>query len=135
MAISGHNGNNETKIGISNALSFTVFDESKNEVKISKLNSPVDLKIQRDTNLPQYSYQFVNASRLKLPTNSFILQNAINIKTINSSLHIELKPFNNQLGYLVLIKLGAPPILNLISVDYTSFKIFCPSKLPLSIFS
>ena len=128
MAISGHNG-------ISNAISFTVYDESINEVKISEIKSPIDLKVQRDTNLPHYSYQYVNASRLKLPTSSFMLQNAINIKTINSSLHIELKPLNIQLGYLVLIKLGSPPILNFISVDYTSFKIFCPSKFPIHIFA
>ena len=128
MAVSGHNGNNESKIGVSNSIGLSVYDEQLNEIKISNLKSPIDLVIPRDIRLPQYSYQYVNATNIDLPPNAFLLFNGINLAAVNSSLHIELKPTNLTLGYLLVIKLGSTPIVNSTFADFSSFKLFCPSN-------
>jgi hypothetical protein len=126
MAVSGHNGNNETKIGFSNSIGLSIYDEKLNEIEISNLKSPIDLIIQRDSNLPQFPYQFVNATQIQFSYGNFLLPSGIHLASQNSSLHIELKPINFTLGYLITIKLGQTPIVNRKTVDFTSFKIFCP---------
>ena len=59
MAISGHNGNNETFIGVSNSMGLTLYDENSNEIPIRKTIEPFDIVLQRDSNLPDYSYYYV----------------------------------------------------------------------------
>ena len=128
MAVSGHNGNNETKIGFSNSIGLSIYDEKLNEIKISNLKSPIDLIIQRDSNLPKFPYQYVNATQIQLSNDNFLLPSGIHIASQNASLHIELKPIDFTLGYLITMKLGQTPLVTRKTVDYTSFKIFCPSN-------
>ena len=125
MAVSGHNGNNETLIGMSNAIDLSFYDENLIEIEIRESQLLIDLLISRDINLPDYAYQYVNASLLEF---SHFLPNAFNITTINASLHIELKPLNANIGYVVIVKLGQIPIVTSSFVDYDFLKIFCPSK-------
>ena len=34
MAVSGHNGNNETLVGLSSSIGLTVYDEKVNEIQV-----------------------------------------------------------------------------------------------------
>lgn len=126
MAISGHNGNNETKIGVSNSIGLTFYDDNLNEIKIFVTQSPIDLIIQRDVNLPPFAYQYVNATQLREFNEYYILPIAIKLTSKNASLHIDIKPLNLNIGYIVVSKLGYLPIVNLNTNDFTSLKIFCP---------
>jgi len=128
MAVSGHNGNNETLIGFSTSVGLSFYDENANEIPITQSKTPIDITIQRDVNLPQYSYQYVNASQIQLSPGSFYLPNGFNITSSNSSMHIELKPVNMGIAYFLVMKLGYTPIVNASYADYTSFKLMCPSN-------
>ena len=127
MAVSGHNGNNETSIGLSNSMGLAFYDENNNEIVITHSQILIDVILLRDRNLPDYPFQYVNASEIKFSPGSFFLQNGMNITTINASVHIELKPINFNVGYLMAIKLGYSPIINSSYADFSSFKIICPS--------
>jgi len=126
MAISGHNGNNETLIGMSSSISLSIFDQNMNELEVAQTQIPIGLIIKRDPNMVDYSFQYINTTQFQL--SSYFLSNALKLTANNASIHIELKPLNDKLGYLFVLKLGNTPILNSTYSDYTSFKIFCPSK-------
>ena len=126
MAVSGHNGNNETKIGMSASIGLSFYDTNMKEIEIINTQSPIELTIKRDENMPDYDFQYVNISDIKLT--DIYLHNAFNLTANNASIHIELKPLNYSLGYLLVMKLGYPPIFNSTYADFTSYKIFCPSN-------
>ena len=131
MATSGHNGNNETLIGNSSSTSLTLYDESNNEIPITKSNMHIDVLIQRSKNVSRFhSFQYVNATEInnEMSLNSLFLQNTFNIQSNNASIHVEILPINLNTSYLMILKLGHLPIVNFSSFDFTSFKIFCPSN-------
>ena len=125
MATSGHNGNNETFIGLSSALSFSLAFESNSNRDVSQIKTPLELWIQRELNTSAVlTFQYVNATNL---TNlSYMLFNSFQIKSTNSSLQIHLKPLNSTLSYLILVKLGSLPSLNSTHADYDFMKFLCP---------
>jgi hypothetical protein len=89
MSVSGHNGNNETLIGMSSSVGLSFFDYETNiEIPISKSLSPIDIILPRDKSVIKYSFQYVNATNLEFLDESFYLKNNMNIKTQNASLHI-----------------------------------------------
>ena len=130
MASCGHNGNNETRIGMSPSISLSFYDEKLNEIVIQDQTSmPIEILIKRDKNMPDYSFQYVNVSQIDLTSSSSFLPNAFNLTLTNASLHIELKPLNWTIGYVLVMKLGYTPIINSSQADFTSFRIFCPSQM------
>ena len=128
MAVSGHNGNNETFVGMSNSVSLTFFDEKNNQIEIINRNYPIDVQIQREINLPSYPYQYVNISEILLKNGSFLMPNGFYLSSNNGSIHVELKPLNKSIGYLIVLKLGFSPVINSTYADYDSIKMMCPSK-------
>ena len=125
MAISGHNGNNETLTGVSNSIGFSLYDSKNIEIPIT--DSSIDVVVQRDLNMPGISYRYVNATQFQL--SSGFLQNAFNITSTNASIHIELKPIDEIIGYLIALKFGSSPIINETYSNYDAFKLMCPSKI------
>jgi hypothetical protein len=134
MAVSGHNGDNESFIGFSSSIELSFYDVDLNEVEILDTYKPIDIVISRDPSVSKHPYQYVNISQIKLASDSFILQNSFNLISTNASIHIELKPLNQSIGYILVFKLDFSPIVNSIQVDYDSFKIFCPSKNSIILF-
>jgi hypothetical protein len=130
MAVSGHNGFNETLIGMSSSMGLSFYEfETNNEIPITQSLSPIDLILPRDISVSKYSFQYVNATHLEFHDGSFYLQNNMNITTQNASIHIELRPLNESISYLIVLKLGNLPVINSTYADYTSFRIFCPSNI------
>jgi len=130
MAVSGHNGFNETLIGMSSSMGLSFYEfETNNEILITQSLSPIDLILPRDKSVSKYSFQYVNATHLEFHDGSFYLQNNMNITTKNASIHIELRPLNESISYLIVLKLGHLPIINSTYADYTSFRIICPSNI------
>ena len=130
MAISGHNSDNETFIGLSPSIGLTFYDEFNNEIEISQSSKPIDISIQRDpATLDYYPFSYVNAISIGFLKNSYFLQNSFTLNMSNASLHIELKPLNSNIGYLLVLKLGYMPIVSATKADYSSFQLFCPSTV------
>ena len=80
MAITGHNGDNESFIGFSSSIGLSLYDDSALEIKIQLTNSqpPIDMVIQRDSSISQsHPYQYVNISQIQLTTGYFFLPNAL----------------------------------------------------------
>ena len=130
MAVSGHNGNNETLVGMSSSISLSFYDTSSNLIDVSPSLSSINITIPRDQlipTLPVYSFVYVNATGFELKIEDYLLLNAFNLTSNNASIHIELVPFNISIGYLIVLKLGFVPIVNSSYADYTSFRVFCPS--------
>ena len=131
MAVSGHNGNNESFISNSSLVGLSIYDENANEIKITKSSNAIDIFIERDKNVNDYSssIQYINATEINASLESSIfLWNSFKIRSNNASVHIELKSVFYNTSYLLVIKYGSMPILNSTYSDLTSFKIFCPSK-------
>ena len=134
MAVSGHNGRNETYVGNSTSIGLAFYDQNSNEIQITQSNFPIDVKIKRDSSLTEssLSYQYVNTYKLNSDLeamNSIFLMNTFNVKSKNASIHIEIKPLIPSKSYLMFLKLGYMPILNSTYSDYDSLKIFCPSNI------
>jgi hypothetical protein len=129
MAVSGYNGMNETSTGMSSSLGLSFYDfETNNQILIAQSLSPIDIMIQRDKSASEYSFQYVNATSLEFFNGSFYLQNYMSITRNNASIHIELKPLNESICYLIVLKLGHLPIINSTYADYTAFKFICSGK-------
>ena len=127
--MSGHNGNNETLIGMSSSLGLSFYDfESSNKIEISQSSTPIDIILPRDESVSKNSFQYVNAKNLDFLDGSFYLPNNMNITTQNASIHIELRPVNESISYLIALKLGHLPIINTTYADYATFKFMCSSK-------
>jgi hypothetical protein len=125
MAISGHNGNNETLTGVSNSIGLAFYDSKNKEIRIT--NSPIDVVIQRDSNMPEISFKYINSTQFQLSCG--FLQNAFNITSTNASIHIELKPIDESIGYLIALKYGRSPIIKQTYSNFDAFKLICPSKI------
>jgi len=130
MAVSGHNGNNETKIGLSKLLSLAFFDEKGRELPVSESKKPIEFWITREKSVSDmFKYQYVNVTNMSLSESSYLLSSAFSIETANVSVHIQLKPVqSNQTSYLVLLKFGSTPVINSSTVYYDHFKILCSNS-------
>ena len=51
MAVSGHNGNNESFIGMSASIGLEIYDQNMNEIRMAESRMTIDLIIQKDSNL------------------------------------------------------------------------------------
>ena len=88
---------------------------------IKKSTTPIDIIISRDLN--QFDYTYVNMCNINIAADSSYLKNSFTLKGKNSSIHIELKPKDTNISYVLVIKLGYMPIINSSSADYDLFKI------------
>ena len=138
MAITGQNGDNETNIGSSKSITYSLFDENKNEIAIKDQQQPIEYWIPKDPTVDIKPYQFINAANASSLSNSTAKINLINGNILNGfkltgsniSIHIQIKPANkNSVGYLFLLKFGDNPILNASTRHFDEWSIFCPSDL------
>ena len=131
MAVSGHNGNNETLVGLSASIGLTIYDENVNEIQVKNSKELIEIFISRDIHLDNsYEFQLVNASQLKLRSKEdFFMFNSFNVTSQNASIHIELKLLTPVVGYFMVLKYGHVPIVNSTYSEYDSFTLICPSKV------
>ena len=129
MSVCGHNGDNESYIGYSSSIGLSFFDENLNEINVKNSSEPFDIVISKDANIPLKPYQYINVSEINFSLESLTLNNGFNIISNNASIHIEIKPVDFSIGYLLVMKLGYTPIVNTNPPDFDSFEIFCPSNV------
>lgn len=128
MALSGHNGRNESLVGYSYGLDLCFLDENGNEIDVHDTLKPIQMYIPRDSNLPYDQYEFVNTSNFTVTSENQILPNAMRIYGTNASLHIQIKPVNESVAYLILVKFGSTPLLNATTSSYDFWEILCPNS-------
>ena len=145
MTVTGYNGDNETNIGASRSLSYTLYDEFNQEIAVSNQVKPIEFWISRDTNVAIEPFKLinaVNASLINISSSDAIsllhgsqlingfLVNGFNMSGgVNASIHIQLKPVNKSLSYLTLLKFGDNPSLQTNNKNYDVLNLFCPSDL------
>ena len=128
MPTSGHNGNNETKIGMSSSISMALHDSDNNEIQIVSSKTPIDIVVPRDNSVFNQTFQYVNVTNLTISSTSYYMPSAFTISTNNASIHIELKPLSVFVGYVVILKLGYTPIVNATYSDFDFFNVYCPTS-------
>ena len=142
MALTGNNGDNETHIGFSRSITFSLYDETNLEVAVTNQLEPIDLWISRDPSVPIQSFKLVDAlnanqSQSNSSSNSSspfqlingFLVSGLNLAGSNASIHIQIKPASKSLSYLALLKFGDNPILNENNKYFDVLSLYCPDDL------
>jgi hypothetical protein len=140
MALTGSNGNNQTNIGSSRTLSYSLYDENSNEITVNNLATPIDYWIAKDPSVPITPYKYVfaiNASQLNTSESLAYLNDSqvkdgfmvtgLALTGANVSVHVQLKPINFTLNFLTLVKFGDNP--SLINQYFDALNIFCSNDL------
>ena len=60
LALTGTNGENETKITSSKSISYSLFDDSNVEIVVKDQNEPIELWIAKDASVPVYPFGLIN---------------------------------------------------------------------------
>ena len=132
MAVTGANGDNETNIGLSKSISYSLYDENKNEILVKDQKKPIEYWIPKDATVAIEPFKYIEVVRggNENSTNTSFINgfyvNGFKLKGSNVSVHVQIKPSNkNSFGYLLLLKFGENPAA--ITSFFDEWKIFCPS--------
>ena len=141
MALTGGNGDNETKIGSSRSISYSLYDENKNEMAINNLDKKIEYWIPKDPSVDIEPYKYIDALNATVvnDTTKFVYKdgavlNGFRLSGTNVSIHIQIKPDSRNgiiattVGYLFLLKFGENPNINTTNF-YDEWNIYCPSGL------
>jgi hypothetical protein len=132
MATCVHNGNNETNIGLSQSIAISFSNNHENEIEIKDSAQLIDIWIPREMNFLDVHPNFVNltgiANNKNISEKQELFTIGLKLETQNSSIHIEISPFDSSVGYLVFLKFSMTPRINSkFGQDYDNWKLFCPS--------
>jgi hypothetical protein len=126
-AINGLNGDNETNIGSSSMIDYSLYNQNKVEYNIKNVLKPIEFKILKQIDNTVNNYQTLNATNFNLTISQTRFVNySFNIAS-NTSIHFQLRPkdITLKIGYLVILKYGnIPSVLN---GFYDLWKLFCPN--------
>ncbi len=132
------NGSNNNDIfkGSIGSIELNIYnyknDNSISSVKIENSSKPIEIKIARNNGLNNNNlttFNYLNATKMIFINGEQLLLNSLNITTINSSIHIQIMPLNNNLNisYLIVLKLGDTILLGA-NKSYDYFQIMCPKS-------
>jgi hypothetical protein len=132
------NGSNNNDIfkGSIGSIELNIYnyknDNSISSVKIENSSKPIEIKIARNNGLNNNNlttFNYLNATKMIFINGEQLLLNSLNITTINSSIHIQIMPLNNNLNisYLIVLKLGDKILLGA-NKSYDYFQIMCPKS-------
>ena len=144
MALTGNNGDNETNIGLSRSISFSIYDENNKEIQVNNQQKPIELWISRDADVQIQPFQIIDALNASINNNNNLTLNSslissklingfivsgFNLNGSNSSIHIQIKPNNKSTSYLTMLKFGDNPNLQLNNKYYDLLNLYCPNDL------
>ena len=140
MALTGQNGDNETHIGSSKSISYSLYDENKKEIPIKDQQKPLEYWIPKDPTVPVEPYKFIDALNATMvnDTTKFLymngtILNGFRLTGSNVSVHIQIRPDSTNsknlmtTGYLLLLKFGDTPGLDVTTKYFDEWSIYCPS--------
>ena len=137
MALTGQNGDNVTNIKSSKSIDFSIMDNNGGEIAVHNQAKPIEVWIAKDTSVKMPDYTFVNlfennnsnqTNASQQVQNGFRL-NGFQLSGANVSIHIQIKPVNNNISYLTLIKFGDNPTFTQTKQSYDLISVFCPNDL------
>ena len=131
LAVADHSAT-APNTNVSRSISFSILDRNGNEVDIKADPShPIEIIIPRDENLlvPPMVLQNVTSLSLVAHAQTFNLHFA-NLSTMASSfsIHLQLRPLNANLSYLLIYKFDQSPRLNSSISDIDGWSLLCPSS-------
>jgi hypothetical protein len=129
MATTGANMKELFNYAELNSISLQFNDENNNEIPIKNSSLPLVAKIKRN-DYSNLKFNQINATEMNFTQQ--IMISSLNIKNLNSSIHIHLKPNNLSLAYLIVLKLDNYLIFNSTNqyIDYS--QIMCPNSTSLT---
>ena len=104
MALNGQNGDTDAQIQMSSSLSLDFYDENLQKLHFINQQSPIEFWISHETFQIQ-PFKLINESSSSMFTTGFNLSG-------NHSIFIEIKPQNQTIKYMSLLKFGANPSLS-----------------------
>lgn len=125
--------NSGVNTSLSTMISFSVLDPRGTEISISTdYQNPIEIMIPRDPNFELPSMTPINVTTLHKSNEPFYFH-SINITQSNpnltAALHIEMRPLNSNLSYLLIAKFDGTPRLSTMITDIDDWSLFCyPSK-------
>ena len=123
-------------VNCSTSISFSILDRNGNELSFPTLsNNSYRFVIPRDVNLilPPMTLQNVTSMN-STPHHLLFNLHYVDLSQLNGisvSIHIEMKPLNSSLAYLLVYKFDSSPVLNSSMSQIDHWSLFCPSKLSL----
>jgi hypothetical protein len=139
-------------LGSSAGASLKFSDENGNPISITN-SEPIDIYLIKDSLPEDYVFNRINASQLyPVPSinNTFdssdlnssnmtnstsvkrtkihFMQNGLSVTTNNASVHIQLKPDNPEIAYLMVLKFNGTPDYNTTNINYDYLKVLCPDS-------
>jgi hypothetical protein len=126
----------QTNLNLSNLLSITFFDDNNQEISVqTTVNNSIEFFIPRDVNLIVPPMVMQNVSSLivdPLINNRQFNLHFINITQSNSnmsiSIHLQMRPLNNILGYMLIYKFDSIPQLNSSLNNIDGWSMLCPNS-------
>ena len=122
-------------LSISDSLTvgLDIYDSNKEKLNVNNQSEKIEFWIPREKSLLKPEYSFINLKSL----NESILNQAtpfmsFQFKLFNLSkysLHVQLKPENKNMAYLVLLSFGNATVLNENKQSFDLFKIACHNDL------
>ena len=110
MAVTGTNGDNETNIGLSKSISYSLYDENKNEILVKDQKKPIEYWIPKDVSVAIEPFKYIQAVNLGNPnkSNSSYINgyyvNGFKLKGNNVSVHVQIKPIEKNIKIIQIIK-------------------------------
>jgi hypothetical protein len=122
---------------MSRSISINFLNTNGTTLTVNNLSLPIKIIIPRDTSLILPSMTFENISQQTLPTSNNKNNNRqfslyyVNITSPTESLTIsatfEFKSDNSSLGFMIIFRFDAIPILNSSMNQTDGYKVFCPT--------
>jgi hypothetical protein len=129
VAVVGANGI-ESNVDSSKTVTLSFFYNINQKLNVNSLSTPISITIPKSDSLNVTGFQSITLSSLSSLTcnyNDLFVQYTVTIKQSNS-IHIQIKQ-TQGLGYLVLLKFGSAPKLNLTYSNYDLWKLYCPNDV------
>ena len=132
LASAGYNGRTEAIINMSRSVSLSLFDTNGTTLVVDNLPSPITLIIPRDSNLLLPSLTFQNATGQTVATTAnnnrqFSLY-YVNVtgptEYLTLSATFEFKSENAALGFMLIFRFDAIPVLNSTLNQTDGYKVF-----------
>ncbi|CAF3366379.1 unnamed protein product [Rotaria sp. Silwood1] len=140
-ATAGYNGRTQTNINMSRSVSLSLFDSNGTTIPLNNLPTPIEIIIPRDPNLllPSMTLQNVTGqTKLTKENNNrqfsiYYINITSSTKSLTLSATFEFKSDNLSLGYMLIFRFDAVPILNSTMNQTDGYKIFCPAAQILTV--
>ena len=113
-------------------MSLSIFDQNGNEMAIVTTGSDrIELIIPRDQNLALPPMNLQNVTELNLVRHAKIFNlHSVNLTEFRSaiSLHLEMRPLQANLSYLLVYKFDGAPQVNISVQDMDGWSLLCSSS-------